>query len=470
MTKSQQARQAPTLTFLGGAGTVTGSKYLIRAGRRQILLECGLFQGLKDLRLRNWHAPALKAGQLDAVVLSHAHIDHSGYLPRLIRDGFRGTVYCTSGTVELLQIMLPDAAYLQEEEAKFANRQGYSKHKPALPLYTMDDAKAALRLLRRCPYGQPIPIAEGVRAIFRRAGHILGAATVELQLGNPTPIRLAFSGDLGRPQQPILRDPEPVPLADVLLLESTYGDRRHAPQPQRTLVRVIRESVARGGTLLIPAFAVGRTQHLLWLLRDLEATGKIPELPVYVDSPMAIDVSAIYGQQAEDHDAEMAALLKRRDPPLTSRRLRLVRTQEESKALNRLDGPGIIISASGMATGGRILHHLRHRLSDRRTTVLLVGFQAEGTRGRALQDGAKWVRMFGQDVPVKATIEWLDGLSAHADQRELLRWLAGFQHPPKRTYLVHGEPDASTALAKLIRARLGWKVRAAQDGETVRLG
>jgi metallo-beta-lactamase family protein len=458
-----------SLQFLGAAGTVTGSKYLVRAGRCQVLLDGGLFQGLKALRLRNRQPPAFDPSTVDAVALSHAHIDHSGYLPLLTRLRFRGPIFCTSGTADLLRIMLLDSAQLQEEEAAAANRQGYSKHHPALPLYTVEDAQASLKLLRSCRYGDSVHVAKGVTTIFRRAGHILGSASVELQLGPDPPVRVVFSGDLGRWDQPILRDPELVPEADVLLLESTYGDRRHPADPASALARVVNEAAARGGALIIPAFAVGRTQQLLWMLRELEEADRIPQLPVFLDSPMAIDVGEVYCNHPEDHDLGMNLLMDERRSPLRCHRLALVRSREESKALNGLDGPMIVIASSGMATGGRVLHHLKARLPNPATTVLLVGFQAAGTRGQALQDGAKTLRMHGQEIPVRATVEVLDGLSAHADQQDIFRWLSGFLRPPRQVYVIHGEPGPSAALTEAIRTRLGWNARPALDGETVDL-
>jgi len=360
-----------TLQFLGAAGTVTGAKFLVSAGRRRVLLDGGLFQGLKALRLRNRQPPGFDPACVDAVVLSHAHIDHSGYLPLLVRQGFRGKIFCTSGTAELLRVMLPDSAQLQEEEADAANRHRYSKHDPALPLYTVEDSHAALRRVRPCRYAEPLRVADGVAAVFRRAGHILGSASVELQLA-PGPFRLVFSGDLGRWDQPILRDPELVPDADALLLESTYGDRIHPADPTAALARIIHEAVSRGGALIVPAFAVGRAQQLLYMLRELEDADRIPALPVFLDSPMAIDVGEIYCSHPEDHDLGMNLLMDERRSPLRCRRLTLVRTREESKTLNRLEGPAIIIAASGMATGGRVLYHLKARLADPRTTGRLL--------------------------------------------------------------------------------------------------
>jgi len=462
-------KQAATLQFLGGAGTVTGSKHLVTVDGCRILLDCGLFQGLKALRLRNWQPPPFDPHGIDAVVLSHAHIDHSGYLPLLVRGGFRGPIFCTPGTDALLRVMLLDSAHLQEEEADSANRHGHSKHKPALPLYTTADAEAALELTQSRPYGQPFPVSNGSTAILRRAGHILGSATVELRLGDREPLRLVYSGDLGRWGRPILRDPELLAEADVVLVESTYGDRTHAADPAEALARVIQESAARGGALIVPAFAVGRAQELIWTIRQLEDAGRIPSLPVFVDSPMAINVTDIYCQHPEDHDLDMKLLMDEQRCPLCCRQYRLVRSVAESKAVNGYLGPMIIISASGMATGGRVLHHLKARLPDHRTTVLLPGFQAAGTRGRALQDGARELRIHGQDVAVRAKVVTLDGLSAHADREEILRWASGFMRPPRRAYVVHGEPQAASALAQTLSFRLHWNVRVADDAETVDL-
>ncbi len=458
-----------TLQFFGGAGTVTGSKYLLRMNKHSVLLDAGLFQGLKELRLRNWRRPDFDPTRLDSVVLSHAHIDHSGDLPLLVKIGFRGRIFCTSGTADLLKVMLLDAAKLQGEAAEYANRHAYSKHKPALPLYTLKDAKAALQRLVPSRYGRPFTVTKDVKVIFRRAGHILGSATVELQIGAEKPTRLVFSGDLGRWDQPILRDPEFVPNADVLLVESTYGGRLHSKDPSGDLARIVNETVRKKGMLIVPSFAVGRAQLLIWMLRRLEEDGKIPSIPVYLDSPMAINVSDIYCRHPEDHDLDMTELMDQKRCPLCCKQYHLVSTVEESKALNRLSGPAIIIAGNGMATGGRVLHHLQLRLPDPKTTVLLVGYQAAGTRGRLLQDGAKYVKMHGQFVPVKARVEVLDGLSAHADRDDILRWLSGFKAPPRQTYLVHGEPDQAEALTRAVRGELGWNIRPAVDGETVEI-
>ncbi len=458
------------LQCLGGVGTVTGSKYLLAAGGRRVLLDCGLFQGLKALRLRNWEAPAFDPRSLDAVVLSHAHIDHCGYLPLVVRHGFHGPVYCTPATASLLQIVLPDAAHLQEEDAAFANRHRFSKHDPALPLYTREDAEQALKLLQPQMYQAQFEAAPGLNVTFRRAGHILGSASIDVEIREESSRRLVYSGDLGRWGRPMLRNPEFVPSADVLLIESTYGDRVHdTADANAGLARIINAAVARRGPVMVPAFAVGRTQELIWRIRELEDTGPIPHLPVFIDSPMATDVTAIFCHHPEDHDIDMQTLMDEQRCPLCCKPYHLTRSVDESKALNQQAGTFILIAGSGMATGGRVVHHLRQRLSDDKTTVLLVGFQAAGTRGRSLQDGTKTLRMHGQDIPVHAHIEVLHGLSAHSDRNELLQWISGFEQTPQRIYVVHGEPSAAEALAASIRERWRSDVRVAQDRESIRL-
>jgi len=460
------ASTSASLQFLGAAGTVTGSMHLVTSGRRRLLLDCGLYQGQKDLRIRNWGPRIPDPRTIDAVLVSHAHVDHSGYLPLLWRQGFRGPVLCTRATADLLGVVLPDAAHLQEEEAERANRRGYTKHAPALPLYTTADADGVLGLLAPRDYDTPFTVP-GARATLRRAGHILGSATVELAVDGGA--RVVYSGDLGRYDRPILRDPEPVPGADVLLLESTYGDRLHSAGAEEGLGRIVRETAQRGGTILIPAFAVDRTQELLWMLHRLERAGSIPSLPVYCDSPMALEVTDIYRKHPEDYDAAMAAALRAGDAPLRPSQLHLARSPDESRRINDVQGPIVIISSSGMATGGRILHHLSLRLGDPRNTVLLVGYQAPGTRGRALEEGAKRIRIFGVETEVRARVAEISALSAHADRDEMLRWLGGFTRPPRVTYLVHGEPEAARKLGEAISARFGWSVRVAANGETVRL-
>src|SRR3954451_9161828 len=346
-----------TLQFLGGAGTVTGSKHLVRHRGQQVLLDCGLFQGLKELRLRNWLKPEFAAREIASVVLRHGHIDHPGYLPLLVKRGFRGAVHCTAATADLIEILLPDSARLQEEDAARANREGYTRHHPAVPLYDLNDVRDALKLVERHPFGKEFPVAGDMKATFRRPGHILGAASIDLAIGKPDPVRLVFSGDLGRYGDPILRDPEAVPEADVVLVESTYGDRLHPPDPIADLERVINEAVHRGGPLVVPAFAVGRTQELLWFIRQMESDNRIPELPVYIDSPMATEVTELYCHHTGEHNLSRRPLTDSWGGGIRTARQVMVHTVDESKAINGLDGPFIVIAGSGMATGGRVLHH-----------------------------------------------------------------------------------------------------------------
>ncbi len=455
----------PSLTFLGAAGTVTGAKFLLEAPDARVLLECGMFQGLRELRERNWQPPPFAARSLQAILLSHAHIDHSGYLPRVVREGFEGPVFCSPGTADLLKVMLPDAAHLQEEEAEFRNRKGRTKHRPALPLFTAEDAQRTLRQVRPVPFDERFVPAPGVEAVLRLSGHILGASIVQVTTNGR---RLVYSGDLGRYDVPVMRDPEVIEHTDTLLVESTYGNRVH-PRDDGTPVvaAAVGRAVERRGWLLIPAFAIGRTQDLLYMLRELEEAGRIPEIPVYLDSPMAIEATKIYAAHPEEHDTATAKVTAASGTPFTPSRFAVTRTAEESKRLNGMDGPLIVIAGSGMATGGRILHHLQHQVSDERTTVLFVGYQAAGTRGRLLRDGAKTLRLFGEEVPVRAAVLATDALSAHADQAELLRWLKGFTKPPHMTYCVHGEPQAAVALQKAIEEQLRWPCEVAADGQNV---
>jgi metallo-beta-lactamase family protein len=463
-----------SIRFLGAAGTVTGSRYLVRAPGGAVLFDAGLFQGQKELRLRNWEPFPVPPASLDAIVLTHAHIDHSGALPLLVRDGFRGPVYCTSATRDLAQLLLPDSGKLQEEEARFANKRGYSKHAPdARPLYTEADAVAALRLLTPIPYGARREIRPGLAVTFGRAGHLLGSATILLEVSgggasDGAPRRILFSGDLGRYGAPILPDPDSAAAVDDLLLECTYGDRLHHGAAREELRDAVLGAVQRAGALLVPAFAVGRTQEILFRLRELESEREIPELPVFVDSPMAVDATPIYLAHREDHDDDMAGLFARGIEPLRPARLQFARAPEQSKALNRIQGPCIILSASGMATGGRILHHLANRLPDERTTVLLVGYQAAGTRGSSLQNGAKALRMHGEDVPVRARVITISGFSAHADKGEVERWLATAPRPPARVFCVHGEPAPLAATAQRLAGR-GWTALVPRHGEEVDL-
>ena len=447
----------PTLSFFGATGTVTGSRFLLEHEGFRLLVDCGLFQGLKELRLRNWEAPPFDPQQLDLVVLTHAHLDHSGWLPRLVDLGYRKTVVATGATCELCGILLPDSGHLQEEDARFANRRGHSRHRPALPLYTEADARNALGHLRPLPFGRALALREDIELRFHPAGHIAGAAFVEVRLTLRDGRRkvVLFSGDLGRPNQPIDPDPTPLPACDALLLESTYGDRDHPREdPRERLAEIVRRTVERGGSVLIPAFAVGRTTTLLYLLRELMRDQRLPaDIPIHVDSPMAIHAIRTLMRHADSYDDEMRLAVARGDDPLGLEHVNLVARVEDSKALNDLRYPAIIISASGMATGGRILHHLAYRLGDHRTTVLFVGYQAAGTRGRALQDGAQRVKIHGKEIDVRAKIETLDGLSAHADRGEIVSWLTAAAELPRSIFLVHGEPHARAALATLIHER-----------------
>jgi metallo-beta-lactamase family protein len=449
------------ITFLGAAGTVTGSKYLIEAGWKRLLVDCGLFQGPQELTKRNWDRLPIDPATIDWVVLTHAHIDHTGYLPRLVRDGFHGPIFADAATHELCQLLLTDSAHLQEEDAAYAARKAYSSHKPPQPLYTVADAQAALKQFKDIPRADTFTMSPEFSVRTHDAGHILGSTWLELTITETGKQTLGvFSGDVGRYDQPILKDPEPPAHADFLLCESTYGDRDHgtASVPDE-LAGVINRVAKRGGMIVIPAFAVGRTQTLMYYLRELANVQRIPQLPVYVDSPMAISVTDIYARHREDHDLDFAREEQQGDrDPLNLREVHMTRSVEDSKKINEVVAPCIIISASGMATGGRILHHLAKRLPDARSAVLLVGYQAEGTNGRALQDGAQYLRIFGEEVRVRAEIVTLDQLSAHAGRSELLRWLSGFSAPPRQTFLVHGEPNALEALRAGIATRFQWPV------------
>ncbi|HEY6100850.1 MAG TPA: MBL fold metallo-hydrolase [Anaeromyxobacter sp.] len=459
-----------SIGFLGAAGTVTGSRFLVESGPVRVLVDAGLFQGPKELRLRNRAPWPVEPASLSAVVLTHAHIDHAGALPLLVRAGFAGRAFCTPATRDLAALLLPDSGRLQEEEARYANRKGYSRHAPnAEPLYTEADALATLRRLEPLPYRTPREVAPGVTIRLHRAGHILGSALVEMELSGAAHVRLLFSGDLGRYGAPILPDPEPGLPADALVIESTYGGKHHPAAPPSDALRdEVLRAAKTGGALLIPSFAIGRTQEVLFTLRALEQRKEIPELPVFVDSPMAVDATPIFLAHREDQDEEMARLLASGIEPLRPARLGFARSPEQSKAINDVRGPCVILSASGMATGGRILHHLAHRLPDGRTTVLLVGYQAAGTRGWSLQNGAATVRIHGEDVPVNARVASIGGFSAHADEGELSRWLASFPAPPARTFLVHGEGPALAA-AKARMDRLGWPAHAPTHLERVEL-
>jgi metallo-beta-lactamase family protein len=460
----------PSLTFLGAAGTVTGSKHLLDINGRKILVDCGLFQGLKELRLRNWAALPLDASKIDAVVLTHAHLDHCGYLPRLVAQGYRGRIFCTPGTRDLCTLVLPDSAHLQEEDARRANRRGYTRHSPALPLYTSLDAARALTLLQPVGYNRPIPLpgGAGVEVEFINAGHLLGSAYARLHVGGRT---ILFGGDLGRYDRPVLPDPAPVEAADVLLVESTYGDRIHGPNEDARLSSIVNDTAARRGKLIVPAFAIGRTEEVIYWIRKLEEQKRIPTLPVYVDSPMAAGALQFYTERMNELDPDLnhGNEGQREVGAFYTARMTIVETVEQSKAVMNSKDPAIVIAASGMATGGRVLHHLAAALPDSRNTVMFVGFQSAGTRGRLLCDGAKQIKMLGQVVDVAAKIERLDSMSAHADAGEILRWLKGFTSPPKMTFIVHGEPAAAEALDKKIQAELKWSTHVAQYLERVEI-
>ena len=459
----------PTLTFLGAAGTVTGSKHLLDLGGYQILVDCGLFQGLKALRQLNWEPFTIPPAAIDAVILTHAHLDHCGYLPRLVAQGFRGRIFCTPGTQDLCSIVLPDSAKIQEEDARDANKHNYTKHEPALPLYTSQDAARTLTHLQPVGYDRPIPIVGGkpdFTVEFLNAGHLLGSAYARVRFDGRT---ILFGGDLGRFGRPVLPDPSPVEAADVLLVESTYGNRVHeADDDGARLAGIVNDAVSRGGKLIVPSFAIGRVEEVLYWLRRLEQAKRIPVLPVFLDSPMATRALQFYSNRHDELDVEMKPAAKNVSSFATER-LTTVASPQQSKELVASKRPAIVIASSGMATGGRVLHHLEATLPDAKNTVMFVGYQAEGTRGRLLTTGAKVIRLKGRDVPVAAHIERLDSMSAHADASEILRWLSGFRRAPSMTYLVHGEPAAAEALKARIEAERGWPVQVARYKERVEI-
>lgn len=442
------------LTFLGAARTVTGSKYLLEHGGRRVLVDCGLFQGLKDLRVRNWEEFPVPPNEIDAVVLTHAHLDHVGYLPRLRMDGYKGRVFCTAGTMDLCKLVLPDSGRIQEEDARLANRHGFSKHEPALPLYTESDALAALTQLQPIGYHRAIELVPGISIEFHPAGHLLGSAFVVMRLASgPT---ILFGGDLGRYARPVLPDPTNAVQADVVLVESTYGDRDHvADDNGEQLAQVIRDTIARGGKLIIPAFAIGRVEEVLYWMRRLEQERRIPVVPVYVDSPMANEALKFYAARTAELDDEMRPT-EQKVSTFATTRFQTVSSPQQSKELTASRKPSIVISSSGMATGGRVLHHMAAALPDARNTVLFVGYQADGTRGRQLVDGAREIKIHGQSIVVNARIAKIDSMSAHADRGEIVRWLGTLPTPPQRLILVHGEPAPMDALKTLVQQRLGW--------------
>ena len=481
-----------SITFLGAAQTVTGSKYLLDTGTSKVFVDSGLFQGLKELRLRNWQTLPIAASEIDAIILTHAHLDHCGYLPRLVAQGFRGRVFCTAGTLDLCRIVLPDAGRIQEEDAANANRHGFSKHAPALPLYTEADAFRAVSQLQPVGYDRPMPVTPDIEVEFINAGHLLGSSYARVRTGGRT---ILFGGDLGRFSRPVLPDPSTIPDADYLLVESTYGNRVHQQDDNGAqLAAVVNSTAERGGRIIIPSFAIGRVEELIYWLKRLEEEKRIPVLQVFVDSPMAVDALARYTERLRELDPEMQPEARDEKAPhgpadhddpreerqrharherqlcaFCTERFRTISTAAESKQLTQSKMPAIVISASGMATGGRVLHHLKAALPDSRNTVLFVGYQAAGTRGRQLVDGGKAVKIHGEMIPVQARIELIESMSAHADSNEILRWLGGFTRPPRLTFIVHGEPAAMEALSSTIHAKLGWDTKMPAHGETVEL-
>jgi metallo-beta-lactamase family protein len=448
-----------SITFLGAAGTVTGSKYLVRHGNQSLLVDCGLFQGYKQLRLRNWAPLPVAPDQVHAVLLTHAHLDHSGYLPLLAKEGYGGPIYTSTGTRDLCRILLPDSGHIQEEDAAFANRHGFSKHSPALPLYTRQDALDCLPLIKTVRYGHAFPALPGWRATFQSAGHILGASSILLEVAGR---RILFSGDLGRPDDALMNAPTPAPQADTVLIESTYGDRSH---PQDRLLAelgpALKRVAARGGVAVVPVFAVGRAQALLHAIAQLKASGALPRsLPVFLDSPMAVHTTHLFEQHPEDHRLD-AKELRAMTHVAT-----MVNSTEESKALAARHGPMVILSASGMATGGRVLHHLAHHVGDHRNMVILTGYQAPGTRGATLASGARTVRIHGREVDIQAEIVQLESASAHADATQLLDWLRNSPSQPDQVYVVHGDLAAADSLRGRIEHELHWRAMVPEHGST----
>ncbi len=463
----------PKLTFLGAAGTVTGSKYLVEAAGKRLLIDCGIFQGTPELTDRNYKPLSVDPKTFNYVVLTHAHLDHTGLLPRLVRQGYQGSIFANPATIELITLLLKDSAHLQEEDARHAQNHPHDRHSDADPLYTSNDIDPVLRALKPMPRTGPFNISPEFHIDSYDAGHILGSSTLVLTInesGKKTVV--VFSGDIGRYDQPILNDPATPPVnADVLLCESTYGDREHETgDPAEQLAAIVNRVAKRGGSIVIPAFAIGRTQTFMYYLRQLENQQRIPRLPVYVDSPMALSATDLYLKYAQDHDLEFTRIADNgKGDPLDVHQFHLTRTADESKQINNVKTPCIIVAASGMITGGRVLHHLAQRLPDPRNAVILAGFQAQGTRGRALQEGAKTLRLFGQEVPVNSEVVSLGQFSAHAGKSELLRWLTALTAPPKQTYLTHGEPSAAQSLQSAIQEKFKWKVSVARYLETVDL-
>jgi metallo-beta-lactamase family protein len=449
------------LGFYGAAGTVTGSKYLFSNGQQRVLVDCGLFQGVKENRLRNWEDPPFDPSTLNAVVLTHAHLDHSGYLPALMKKGFDGPVYCTPGTKELCAIILTDSGYLQEEEAKFRNKTKTTKHSPALPLYTEEDARDCLKTFRTVTNDSGLDLAKNLSVHFTRAGHILGSSCVHLTGNGRT---IVFSGDLGRPDGPVMRPPVPVESADYMVVESTYGNRLHGDEdPKDQLADVINRTVEREGIVVIPSFAVGRSTTILHFISELIGEGRIPDVPAFLNSPMSINATELYCAHHRDHrlsEDECRDIFRNVD---------FVRSREASKALNTTKGPAVIVSASGMVEGGRIVHHLKTLLPDPKNTILFVGFQAPGTRGERILNGAESVKIHGEEVPCRAEVVELPNLSAHADWREMIGWLRHVKQPPRQVFVTHGEPESATAFQQHLREELGWDSVVPAYKETIAL-
>lgn len=456
-----------SITFYGATGTVTGSRHLLNVDGMKILLDCGLFQGNKANRLKNWQSFPVPPQSIDRILLSHAHIDHSGFLPKFQKDGFLGVVNCTHATHDICKIILRDSAHIQEEDAKWANHKKFSKHVPALPLYTTEDAENIISRFESINYGEELFLNNSIRVKFKDAGHILGSSIIDIKrIGDTAPRKIVFSGDFGRPNRPVLRNPVQVFNVDFLILESTYGDRLHESTPYKeNIKKIVNKSIYRGGILLIPAFSVGRSQTLLYILRELEENNEIPHLPVYMDSPMAINVTDIFKNRISDQDLESRVLKLQGKQIFHPQNLHLCRSTDQSKSINAIKKNAIIISASGMVTGGRILHHMVERLPNSNDTILFMGYQAEGTRGRTILEGKQNVKIHGRRIPIHAHIEQITGLSGHADYNEILAWLIGFNKPPKKTFLVHGEAAASKALASKIRKTLRWDVVVPSFGE-----
>lgn len=463
------------ISFYGGVGTVTGSKYLLEHNGKKVLIDCGLFQGLKELRERNWKELPFNPDELDAVVITHAHIDHTGFLPRVVRLGYSGPVFTSRATGDLMKILLPDSGRLQEEDADYRNRHNLTSHSPALPLYDENDAREALKLLQPVANdGVSVEICEGIKASFLVAGHIMGASLVLIEMAggkeDGEDLRFLFSGDLGHYDQPIVKDPARPPACDYLMVESTYGDRLHGEtSSDEQMAAIINAAVKRGGPILIPAFAVGRTQEVLYLIRELEEAGKIPILPVVVDSPMASQATQVYNRWNEEHDEEYVSILSQKRHPLRTGSMTTASSRDESKKINDLKGVRIIISASGMIAGGRVMHHAMRILPNENATVIFVGFQAAGTTGRRVQDGEKEVRIMKNWIPVRCHVEKVEGFSAHADWKAVLQWLEGLPADPKTVFTTHGEPEAASAMAQHIRDRFGWNVVVPEYEQTIEL-